>query len=100
MKVKSTLLLACLALALVVLVAPTRAEAQCCWGDAIAAPFVAAGAIVEGAVVLSAAIVTAPFTALSCGSCGVNLCNPCGFSACNPCGSPPVSYVPGNYGRY
>ena len=92
MKVKSTLLLACLALALVVLLAPTRVEAQCCWGDAIAAPFVAAGAIVEGAVVVSAAIVTAPFAALSCGSCG--------FSLCNPCGSAPVSYVPGNYGRY
>ena len=61
-------------------VAPTRAEAQCCGGDAIAAPFVAAGAIVEGAVVVSAAIVTAPFTALSCGSCGVSLCNPCGFN--------------------
>ncbi len=92
MKVKSTFLLACPALALVMLVAPTRAEAQCCWGDAIAAPFVAAGAIVEGAVVLSAAIVTAPFAALSCGSCG------CSF--CNPCGSAPVSSVPGNCGRY
>ena len=91
-KVKSTLLLACLALGLVVLVAPTRAEAQCCWGDAIAAPFVAAGAIVEGTVVVSAAVVTAPFAALSCGSCG--------FSSCNPCGFAPVSYVPSNYGRY
>ncbi len=100
MKAKSTLLMACLALALLVLVAPTRSEAQCCRGDAIAAPFVAAGAIAEGAVVVSAAIVTAPFTALSCGSCGVSLCNPCGFSACNPCGTPPVSYVPGDYGRY
>ena len=43
MKAKSTLIIACLALALLVLVAPARAEAQCCWGDAIAAPFVAAG---------------------------------------------------------
>jgi hypothetical protein len=100
MKAKSTFIVAFLVLALLVLTAPTRAEAQCCWGDAIAAPFVAAGAIVEGAVVVSAAIVTAPITALSCGSCGVSLCNPCGFSACNPCGSPPVSYVPGDYGRY
>jgi hypothetical protein len=92
MKAKSASLLAFLALALLVFVAPVKAEAQCCWGDAIAAPFVAAGAIVEGAVVVSAAIVTAPFTALSCGSCGINLCN--------PCGSAPVSYAPGNYGRY
>ena len=100
MNARSTLLIGCLALALLVLVAPARAEAQCCWGDAIAAPFVAAGAIVEGAVVVSAAIVTAPFTALSCGSCGVNLCNTCSFNLCNPCGSAPVSYAPGNYGRY
>jgi hypothetical protein len=100
MKAKSTLIIMCLALAFLMIVGTTRAEAQCCWGDAIAAPFVAAGAIVEGAVVVSAAIVTAPITALSCGSCGVSLCNPCGFSACNPCGSPPVSYVPGDYGRY
>jgi hypothetical protein len=92
MKAKSTLLIACMALALLVLVAPTRAEAQCCGADAIAAPFVAAGAIVEGAVVVSAAIVTAPFTALSCGSCGVSLCNPCGSAS--------VSYAPGYYGRY
>ena len=100
MKAKSTLIIMCLALAFLMIVGTTRAEAQCCWGDAIAAPFVAAGAIVVGAAEVSAAIVTAPFTALSCGSCGVSLCSPYCFSACNPCGSPPVSYVPGNYGRY
>ena len=77
MKAKSTLIIACLALAFLVVVGTTSAEAQCCWGDALAAPFVAAGAIVGGAVVVSAAVVTAPFTALSCGSCGVALCNPC-----------------------
>ena len=92
MKVKSTLLIASLALALLVVVAPARAEAQCCWGNAIAAPFVAAGAIVGGAVVVSAAIVTAPFTALSCGTCGVNFCN-----VCNP---PKVGLAPGNYGQF
>ena len=100
MKAKSASLLAFLALALLLFVAPVKAEAQCCWGEAIAAPFVAAGAIVEGAVVVSAAIVTAPFTALSCGSCGINLCNTCSFNLCNPCGSAPVSYAPGNYGRF
>ena len=108
MKAKSTLVIASLALALLVFVAPMRAEAQCCFGNALAAPFVAAGAIVGGAVVVSAAIVTAPFTALSCGSCGVSLChpcsfslcNPCNFSLCNPCGSPPVTYAPGNGGRF
>ena len=106
MKVKSTLIITCLALAVLVLVAPaTRAEADCCWGNVIAAPFVAAGAVVVGAVEVSAAIVTAPFTALSCGcgscsACNFNLCNACSFNICNPCGSPPVSYAPGNYGRY
>ncbi|MGA3118035.1 MAG: hypothetical protein ABSF90_26840 [Syntrophobacteraceae bacterium] len=85
MKAKSTLIIMCLALAFLMIVGTTRAEAQCCWGDAIAAPFVAAGAIVEGAVVVSAAVVTAPFTALSCGSCGISLCSPC---------SNPVTFVP------
>ncbi len=79
MKVKSTLVIACLALALFMVVGTTRAEAQCCGLDVLAAPFVAAGAIVEGAVVVSAAIVTAPFNALSCGKCGIDLCNSCGF---------------------
>ncbi len=78
MKVKSALMIACLALACLMIVGTTRAEAQCCWGEWIAAPFVAAGTIAEGAVVASAAIVTAPFTALSCGTCGV----------CNKCSSP------------
>ncbi len=108
MKAKSTLIVTSLALAVFVLLAPTaRAEAQCCWGNVIAAPFVAAGAVVVGAVEVSAAIVTAPFTALSCGNCGINLCNACNFNLCNacnfnlcnPCGSAPVSYAPGSYGR-
>ncbi|SPF39059.1 exported hypothetical protein [Syntrophobacter sp. SbD1] len=100
MKTKSTLIITCLALAVLLLVAPTtRAEAQCCGLDILAAPFVAAGAIVYGAVAVSAAVVTAPFTALSCGTCGVSLCNTCGFNLCNPCGHPTVSYVPGNDGR-
>ncbi len=86
MKTKSALIIACLALSLLMVVGTTTAEAQCCWGDALAAPFVAAGAIVYGAVAVSAAIVAAPFTALSCGSCGVSLCN--------PCSAPPVTYVP------
>ena len=77
MKAKSTLMIACLALVMLMVVGTTRAEAQCCLGDVIAAPFVAAGAVVVGAVEVSAAIVTAPFTALSCGSCGISFCNPC-----------------------
>ena len=113
MKVKSTLIIMSMALAVLVLLAPTtRAEADCCWGEAIAAPFVAAGAVVvgAGAVVVgaaevTAAAVTAPFTALSCGcgtcsACNFNLCNACSFNLCNPCGAAPVSYAPGNYGRY
>ena len=85
MKAKSGLIIACMALAFLMIVGTTRAEAQCCGLDYLAAPFVAAGYIVEGAVVVSAAIVTAPFTALSCGTCGVSLCNPC---------NSPVTYVP------
>ena len=87
MKVKSTLVIACLALAFLMVVGTTRAEAQCCGADVIAAPFVAAGAIVEGAAVVSAAIVTAPFAALSCGTCGVSPCNMC---------LPKVTFAPGN----
>ena len=86
MRVKSILVIACLALSLFMIVGTTRVEADCCWSDWIAAPFVVAGTIVEGAVVASAAIVTAPFTALGCGSCGI--------SFCNPCSSPGVTYVP------
>ena len=88
MKVKSTLIIACLALALLMVVGTTRAEAQCCWGDTLAAPFVAAGAVVYGAVAVSAAVVAAPFTALSCGSCGVSLCSPCSVTyvpSCDHC---------------
>jgi hypothetical protein len=71
----------------------TGAQADpCCYLDAIAAPFVAAGAIVEGAVAASAAIVTAPFTALTCGACGV--------APCNTCSSPKAALGPGDYGRY
>ncbi len=105
MKAKSTLIITCLALAALVLVTPTtRAEAQCCGADWIAAPFVAAGAIVVGAAYVTAAVVTAPFTAFgccgTCSACNFNLCNACSFNLCNPCGSAPVSYTPGNYGRY
>ena len=79
MSVKSTLVIACLAVALFMVVGATRAEAQCCGLDVLAAPFVAAGTIVEGAVLVSAAVVTAPINALSCGNCGISLCNPCSF---------------------
>ncbi len=86
MKVKSTLIIACLVLASLMIVGTTTAQAECCWGNVIAAPFVAAGAVVEGAVMLSAAVVTAPFTALSCGNCGIALSNPCSH--------PWITYVP------
>ena len=78
MKVRSTLMIACLSIALLMVVGVTRAQADSCCGlDLLAAPFVAAGAIVEGAAVVSAAIVTAPFTALSCGNCGLGFCDTC-----------------------
>ncbi len=85
MKAKSTLIIASLALAFLLIVGTTSAQAQCCYGDVLAAPFVAAGAIVYGAAVVTAAVVTAPFTALSCcGTCGVATCNPCNYSCAAP----------------
>ncbi len=92
MKAKSTLIIACLAVAALMIFGTTRAEAQCCGLDVLAAPFVAAGYIVEGAAVVSYAVVTAPFAAFSCGTCGI--------SACNPCNTPRVGLAPGNYGQY
>jgi hypothetical protein len=87
MKARSTLIIACLGLAFLMIVGATSAQAEsCCYLDALAAPFVAAAVVVEGAVVVSAAVVTAPFTALSCGSCG--------FSLCDTCSSPKAAYVP------
>ena len=86
MKIRSTLIIACLGLALLMVVGATRAQADCCGFDLLAAPFVAAGAVVEGAAVGSAAIVTAPFAALSCGSCGISLCD--------TCYSPKVAFAP------
>jgi len=86
MKAKSTLIIACLALALFMVVGTTRAEADCCGLDALAAPFVAAGATVEGAALVSAAIVAAPFAAYSCDNCGISFCNSCGY--------PEIAYFP------
>ncbi|MGC9964769.1 MAG: hypothetical protein ABSE08_05135 [Syntrophobacteraceae bacterium] len=92
MKAKSALIITCLGLAFLMTVGVTSARADsCCYLNALAAPFVAAGAIVEGAVVVTAAVVTAPFTACG-GGCAVNLCN--------PCSSPKVSWSPGNYGQF
>jgi len=104
MKFKSALIVATLALALLITVGPTRAEAQCCLGNVgnvLAAPFVAAGAVVVGAVEVTAAVVSAPFTALSCGSCGVAFCNPCNFNlcSCNPCGTPSAVRISADNGR-
>ncbi len=93
MKAKSALVIAFLAIAIVMTAAIPKADAQCCWTEWVAAPFVAAGAVVVGAgtvvvgaVGATAAVVSAPFTAFSCGTCGVTVCN--------PCAAPPVAYVP------
>ncbi|MGD0401236.1 MAG: hypothetical protein ABSC04_20285 [Syntrophobacteraceae bacterium] len=92
MKVKSTLVIVCLALALLMTVGTTPAQAQPCGPDGCCAalwvvytPFILAG----GAVMLMGAIVTAPFS-LGCG------CNNCGcallkdFPCClfPKCGNP------------
>jgi len=87
MKAKLALTIGCLSLAFLMIVGVTEAQADnCCGLDVLAAPFVAAGAIVWGAAAASAAIVTAPFTALGCGNCGISLCN--------PCSNPGVTYAP------
>lgn len=99
MKAKSTLIIACLAVAMVMTFGVANAQAQCCFGNIIAAPFYAAGAVVVGAVEvvggaasLVASAVAAPF---SCGACTV--CAPCAAPpvSCVPCAMPPVSFCPG-----
>ncbi len=97
MKVRSTLIIACLGLAFLMTVGTTsaRADDSCCYLNVLAAPFVAAGAIVEGTVAVTAAVVTAPFTAFgTCGTCGT-----C-FHFCNPCCPSGAAYAPGNNGRF
>ncbi|MGA7492346.1 MAG: hypothetical protein ACLPRH_05185 [Syntrophobacteraceae bacterium] len=76
MKAKSTLVIVCLALALLMTVGTTTAQAQPCGPDGCCAlqwvvytPFILAG----GALMVMGAIVTAPFS-LGCG------CNNCGFA--------------------
>ena len=51
MKAKSTLIIACLAVAALMIFGTTRAEAQCCGLDVLPA-FVAAGYTVKGAAVV------------------------------------------------
>ncbi len=66
MKTKSALIVACLAVALVITFGvTTNAQAQCCFGNIIAAPFYAAGAVVGGAVSLVGGAVTAVASAVS-----------------------------------
>jgi hypothetical protein len=87
-KAKSTLIIACLALAFLMTVGTTAAQAQsdsCCacyvnW--IVGAPFYLAA----GALIVGSAIVTAPFSYCGCssGNCGFALlCNP-GFSQLFP----------------
>jgi hypothetical protein len=85
MKVKSTLVIACLALALLMTVGTTAAQAQDCpclaqW--IVGAPYY----VTAGAMMLTAAIITAPFswTGCSSGNCGFSfLCNCNIFPKCN-----------------
>ena len=95
--------MACMALALLVLVAPARPRRNAAGADAIAAPFVAAGAVVEGAVggigrySDDAHHGSQKLRQLRRGlACAIQ----CGFSACESVRLSPVSYVSGDYGRY
>ncbi len=88
MNAKSTIIIASLALALFVLVAPMKAEAQCCWTNYLAAPFIGAGYVVVGAVDVSAAIVTAPYNAFaSCSGCAPIAFHPCCMPKLSLCGT-------------
>ena len=87
MKVKTTLVAACLAIALLMTFgSTTNAQAQCCVGEILGAPIYAAGAILSGAVAVVggaatwvAGVASAPFN----GCC----------TACAPaCAAPPVSF--------
>jgi hypothetical protein len=92
MKVKSALIVACLAVALVLSIGvPTNAQAQCCFGQILGAPIYAAGAILTGAVAVVggaasfvASTVSAPFN--------------CCATACSPCVAPPAAVCPGYCG--
>jgi hypothetical protein len=77
MKAKSTLVIACLALALLMTVGTTAAQAQscCCYGQYIVGAPAYVGAV---GLMLAAAVVTAPFSYLGCssGNCGFSMfCN-------------------------
>lgn len=89
MRAKSGLIIACLAVAFFITFGATNAQAQCCFGKVLSAPFVAAATVVGTAASAVAAVITAPFTAF----------HTCGFTACTPCGHSHVSTAPpGNYG--
>jgi hypothetical protein len=90
MKAKSALIIACMSIALVMAVGVPGAQADCCFYNVVAAPFVAAGWVVATTATVTAAVVTAPFRAC-CGGCAV--------SFCNPCCSPGTALAPGNNGR-
>ena len=74
MKTKSTLVIVCLALAFLMTVGTTAAQAQscCCIGQWIVGVPVYAGA---GVLMLMGAIVTAPLSAFGCasGNCGFSV---------------------------
>ncbi len=86
MKAKSTLVIVCLALAFLMTVGTTAAQAQscCCYGEWIVGAPAYAGV---AALVLTASIVTTPFTWFGCtsGNCGFSMwCNfPDIFPKCN-----------------
>ena len=77
MKAKSTLVIVCLALAFLMTVGTTAAQAQscCCYAQYIVGAPVYAGA---GVLMVMGAIVTAPFSYCGCssGNCGFSIfCN-------------------------
>jgi NO-binding membrane sensor protein with MHYT domain len=88
MKAKSTLIIACLALAFFMTVGTTAAQAESaesccsCWvGLIVGAPVYIGGA----ALFITGAIVTAPFSLIGCSNCNL-FCNPglgCLIPKCN-----------------
>ncbi len=85
MKTKSTLVIACLALALLMTVGTTAAQAQSCCscyvGYIVGAPVYVGVA----GLMITAAVVTAPFTYFGCssGNCGFSIFCHSPFPKCN-----------------
>ncbi|MDR3568391.1 MAG: hypothetical protein P4L43_10215 [Syntrophobacteraceae bacterium] len=95
MKIKSALIIACFALALVTtLGVSTNAQAQCCFGQILGAPIYAAGAVLTGAVAVVGGV--ASFVAQAVSAPFSGCCSTC--TTCAPCAERPAAFCHGYCG--